>query len=417
MRRSAFLLVKFQIVILIAVISLMTVLMPMFVPAMRESASTVTYTAVGCIFSSLVGGYLLRSVRNYPGVEDAYYAVPAFLVAYSLLILVLVLARVPYSRLLLISAFSANILVSVAISAFSRRHILHHIGVVAFGDYQRLIETPGVQWRLLKDVDTSLHGLDSVSADLWCDLPDEWERKLASLALRGIPVYHAKHLRESLTGKVEVEVLSENNFGTLSPLYAYMTVKHACDWIMALLVLIVATPMLLIIGLMIKSDSPGPVVFRQIRIGYQGRPFWMFKFRTMTIAAADPDIALDAAMTKDNDQRITQIGRFLRRSRLDELPQLFNILRGQMSWIGPRPEAEVLSRWYENEIPFYRYRHIVRPGITGWAQVNQGHVADVQQVREKLHFDFYYIKNFSFWIDAIVVIRTVKTMMTGFGSR
>jgi lipopolysaccharide/colanic/teichoic acid biosynthesis glycosyltransferase len=99
------------------------------------------------------------------------------------------------------------------------------------------------------------------------------------------------------------------------------------------------------------------------------------------------------------------------------LPQLFNVLRGEMSWIGPRPEAEILARWYENEIPFYRYRHIVRPGITGWAQVHQGHVAHVDEVREKLHFDFYYIKNFSLWVDVIVVARTIRTILTGFGSR
>ena len=127
--------------------------------------------------------------------------------------------------------------------------------------------------------------------------------------------------------------------------------------------------------------------------------------------------ARDAAMTKDGDQRITRVGKWLRHSRIDELPQILNVLRGEMSWIGPRPEAEVLSRWYEHEIPFYRYRHIVRPGITGWAQVHQGHVATVYQVREKLHFDFYYIKNFSPWIDLVVVARTIRAIATGFGSK
>ncbi|HTG37985.1 sugar transferase, partial [Sphingomonas sp.] len=114
---------------------------------------------------------------------------------------------------------------------------------------------------------------------------------------------------------------------------------------------------------------------------------------------------------------VTRIGRFLRQSRIDELPQLINVLKGEMSWIGPRPEASVLSQWYESKIPFYRYRHIVRPGITGWAQVHQGHVANVDEVTEKLHYDFYYIKQFSLWIDLIIVGRTIRTMMTGFGAR
>jgi len=125
----------------------------------------------------------------------------------------------------------------------------------------------------------------------------------------------------------------------------------------------------------------------------------------------------DSAMTKEGDNRITSIGHFLRHSRIDELPQLVNVLKGEMSWIGPRPEAMILSRWYEQEIPFYRYRHIVRPGITGWAQVSQGHVVEVTDVTSKLYYDFYYIKNYSLWIDILIVIRTIRTMMTGFGAK
>jgi lipopolysaccharide/colanic/teichoic acid biosynthesis glycosyltransferase len=127
--------------------------------------------------------------------------------------------------------------------------------------------------------------------------------------------------------------------------------------------------------------------------------------------------AVRGAMTMSNDSRITRVGRLLRRTRLDELPQIINILRGEMSWIGPRPEAEPLSRWYEAELPFYRYRHIVPPGITGWAQVNQGHVSDLNQVMDKLHYDFFYIKNFSPWLDALIVVKTVQTVISGFGSK
>ena len=122
-------------------------------------------------------------------------------------------------------------------------------------------------------------------------------------------------------------------------------------------------------------------------------------------------------MTGALDPRITRVGGFLRKSRIDELPQVFNILAAQMSWIGPRPEALVLSSWYTGEIPFYRYRHVVRPGISGWAQVSQGHVAHVDEVHEKLQYDFFYIKYFSPWLDLLILFRTVKTMATGFGAR
>ncbi|MFV0624659.1 sugar transferase [Sphingomonas sp. ac-8] len=416
--RSLAFLLRFQVLLLIAIIVFLSMFLPIVFPSMRDSPTTLLYSAASCSIASSIGIYILRGIRNYPGVEESFYAVPAFCVAYGILLVMLILFRIPYSRLLLTSAFAASILVSFVIHTLLRRRILLRIGVVKEGEYARLIETPGVEWRLLDTPDAPLEGLNSVSVDLWSDLSDEWERKLASLALQGIPVYHSKHLRESLTGRVEIERISENNFGTLSPLYAYMTAKHAFDWIAALVALVALLPLLIVVGIVIRLDSSGPVIFRQTRIGYRGRPFKVYKLRTMTVARhVDQSAVRDAAMTKDNDQRITGIGRFLRHSRVDELPQLINVLRGEMSWIGPRPEAEILSRWYESEIPFYHYRHIVRPGITGWAQVHQGHVADVAQVREKLNFDFYYIKNFSLWIDFIVVMRTIRTMLTGFGSR
>jgi lipopolysaccharide/colanic/teichoic acid biosynthesis glycosyltransferase len=126
---------------------------------------------------------------------------------------------------------------------------------------------------------------------------------------------------------------------------------------------------------------------------------------------------LHAAITSKDDDRITRVGAVLRNYRIDELPQIFNILKFQMSWIGPRPEAEVLSVWYTSELPFYRYRHVVKPGISGWAQVNQGHVAEVEQVHRKLQYDFYYIKYFSPWLDLLILFRTIKTMLTGFGAK
>jgi lipopolysaccharide/colanic/teichoic acid biosynthesis glycosyltransferase len=187
---------------------------------------------------------------------------------------------------------------------------------------------------------------------------------------------------------------------------------------MAALVLgIILIPLFVITGFAIRLSSPGPALFRQTRIGYRGQPFTVYKFRTMRMAVAEDSDHRSLAMTQTDDQRIFPLGKFLRKSRLDELPQIINVLRGEMSWIGPRPEVVVLSQWYEGEIPFYRYRHIVRPGIAGWAQVLQGHVSEVDDVRSKLHYDFYYIKNFSLWIDILIVMRTVRTMITGFGSK
>jgi lipopolysaccharide/colanic/teichoic acid biosynthesis glycosyltransferase len=170
-----------------------------------------------------------------------------------------------------------------------------------------------------------------------------------------------------------------------------------------------------LIALAIRLDSKGPALFRQKRVGHAGSRITVYKFRTLHVVDVEDERC--AAMTRDDDDRITRIGKVLRTLRIDELPQIFNSLMWQMSWIGPRPEAEVLSVWYTSEIPFYRYRHVVKPGISGWAQVNQGHVAQVDEVHRKLQYDFYYIKYFSPWLDILILFRTIKTMLTGWGAR
>ena len=221
---------------------------------------------------------------------------------------------------------------------------------------------------------------------------------------------------ESLSGRVEIEHLSENTLGSLNPNHVYLKVKEFVDWIAAALALALLWPVLALIAVALKLDSRGPAFFIQERRGYRGQTIQVVKFRTMKVGAEAAG-SRDMAMTQEGDPRITRLGRILRKTRLDELPQIINILKGEMSWIGPRPEAIALSDWYEAELPFYRYRHIVKPGISGWAQVNQGHVAEVDQVLEKLHYDFYYIKNFSLWLDLLILLKTVETVITGKGAR
>jgi lipopolysaccharide/colanic/teichoic acid biosynthesis glycosyltransferase len=174
-----------------------------------------------------------------------------------------------------------------------------------------------------------------------------------------------------------------------------------------------------ILGALIKADSAGSAFFIQERMGFRGKTFRMIKFRTMRERDPIEEAAAkrEDAITKSEDDRITRLGRFLRKTRMDELPQIFNVLSGQMSIIGPRPEACSLSDWYEAELPFYSYRHIVRPGITGWAQVNQGHVTEVADVLAKLRYDFYYIKNISLWLDMLIALKTLRVIATGLGAK
>jgi lipopolysaccharide/colanic/teichoic acid biosynthesis glycosyltransferase len=163
----------------------------------------------------------------------------------------------------------------------------------------------------------------------------------------------------------------------------------------------------------IKLESPGPVFYRQMRAGQGGRPFQLLKFRTM-IAGAEADG--QARWARAIDARVTRVGRLLRRTRLDELPQLFNVLRGDMSLIGPRPERPELIAVLEQEIPFYRARLLVKPGLTGWAQVNYGYGRSVEDARVKLEYDLYYIKQQSIWLDLVILFRTVEVVLGMKGS-
>ena len=374
-------------------------------------------TLIGSVIAIFLGTWLFRSITTYPGAEASTYILPVFSTAYGVLAIVLVLGRLDYSIPVLVAGYLISLLWFYWVMGVLRRRQSLRIGMVPMSTPYQLPEMTGVQWILIGLDGNELSGLDAVTADLRQDLPDEWDRKLTDFALAGVPVYHFKHLIESLTGRVDLEHLSENSFGSLSPVSAYMTFKHFVDWVAAFVLLIILMPFFIIIATAIKVSSPGPALFNQTRIGYRGRPFRIYKFRSMRVSSGSHCDNRTQAITQADDLRIFPLGRILRKSRLDELPQLINILKGEMSWIGPRPEVVVLSRWYETEIPFYRYRHIIRPGIAGWAQVSQGHVAEVDDVRSKLHYDFYYIKNYSLWIDVLITMRTIRTMVTGFGSK
>ena len=371
---------------------------------------------VGMSVAVTISLYLLRNMSFFPGIRAGYFVLPCVMAGYAMVFSVLLFLRVDYSRAMLLGslvAFTGWLYLTYFLSA---RGGGLRIAVAPFGDGLALTNVPGVEWVVLSNPVEAQGRCDALVADFRHDLPEKWESYLAESALRGIPVLHVKQLRETLTGRVEIEHLSENNFGSLVPFMAYLRLRRVLDFVTALVAAVVLSPVILITAALIKLETPGPAFFRQTRMGYRGKSFRVVKFRTMR-HGLNPSDKREAAITQHRDERITPLGRFLRQTRIDELPQIYNIVRGEMSWIGPRPEAEVLSRWYETELPFYRYRHIVPPGITGWAQVNQGHVADLEQVTYKLQYDFYYIKNFSPWLDALIAAKTMLVMLTGRGSR
>jgi lipopolysaccharide/colanic/teichoic acid biosynthesis glycosyltransferase len=178
--------------------------------------------------------------------------------------------------------------------------------------------------------------------------------------------------------------------------------------------LIVLAPVMALVAVAIALDSPGPVIFRQERLGRAGRPFTLFKFRSMYVGA-DRDAQPSPAQRRD--PRITRVGRWLRRTRLDELPQLFNILRGDMYFVGPRPFVANQEEDCARHIPFYRQRWAVKPGATGWAQVQRGYCVTLEDNAEKLAYDLYYIKNISLGLDLLILFKTLKILLLGRGGQ
>jgi lipopolysaccharide/colanic/teichoic acid biosynthesis glycosyltransferase len=384
-------------------------------PGMLLEPATLNGLA-GNVMAIIIAFWLRLSIETYPGIRRSSVILPAALSGHGTVVVWFVLTRFPYDRLGLAAGFLLHVAWLYLLYIYGDRKVRRRIAVVPFGAIQHLQQIDSVDWMQLRRPRLSdTRACNAIVADFGADLPDEWEAFLADAALDGRIVYQVKQLQESLTGRVELEQLSENSFGSLLPARGYFYMKGLVDFLWAVAMLPLALPLMGLIALAIRADSAGPVLFRQKRVGHAGRPIVIYKFRTMRPVAMEDERR--AAMTQDDDDRITGLGRSLRQLRLDELPQFFNILKWQMSWIGPRPEAEVLSRWYTREIPFYRYRHVVKPGISGWAQVNQGHVAEVDEVHRKLQYDFYYIKYFSPWLDLLILFRTIKTMLTGFGSR
>ncbi|MDM7324535.1 MAG: sugar transferase [Thermus sp.] len=234
-------------------------------------------------------------------------------------------------------------------------------------------------------------------------------------SLRGLPVWHVATVYERFTGRV----LLDQDAGLQEGLWAvagvdrrpYMLFKRVWETLLVLAFSPFLLLAILLVSLLVYLDLGRPVIFSQERVGLGGKVFRAYKFRTMR---GTPRAGVYAGDEKD---RITPLGRFLRRYRLDELPQFWNVLKGDMSLIGPRPEQKVLVEAYSAEIPLYCFRHVVRPGITGWAQVYHGYAEGKEGTWDKLSYDLFYVKHFSFWLDVRILIRTAWVVVTGFGAK
>jgi lipopolysaccharide/colanic/teichoic acid biosynthesis glycosyltransferase len=238
-------------------------------------------------------------------------------------------------------------------------------------------------------------------------------QRLLDCQSMGVSVIPMVTLYAALTGRVPVEhVRNEwmlpNALGGGQQSLGYRTFVRLVDWTFCLLIGLALAPLGPLIALAIKLESPGPVLYWQMRAGQAGSPFWLVKFRSMVVGA---EVDTGAQWAAESDPRTTRVGWFLRRTRLDELPQVWNVLRGEMHLIGPRPERPEFVAQLEEAIPFYRSRLVVKPGLTGWAQVNYRYGNTVEDARVKLEYDLFYAKNRSVWLDLQILARTAVTMV------
>jgi sugar transferase (PEP-CTERM system associated) len=241
--------------------------------------------------------------------------------------------------------------------------------------------------------------------------------KLLGMKMEGVAFDHLASVYEEYTGKIAISnlrpswLIFSSGFRKTRPLIA---MKRSLDVLAAFIGLVLALPLMAIVAAAIKLTSKGPALYHQTRVGQRGRPFTIHKFRSMRV---DAEVGTGAVWASKADDRITTVGRFLRKTRFDELPQLWNVLRGDMSFVGPRPERPEFVDDLTKAIPFYGERHVVKPGLTGWAQVCYTYGASVEDAMEKLQYDLYYIKNLSIALDLFIIFKTIKTVLLGSGAQ
>lgn len=360
---------------------------------------------------ALTGAHVaLRQVSMLAFAADKALVLPAFLGNYFVFFSAASLLRLPFLRYVAVASFVCAIVWYFAVVMLRSRSGMPRLAFVGGMPRDPLLAGAQIDWTVLSTSDLAGE-ISGVVFDKSQPMSPHAEKLLGKAVLNGLPVYEASDFSEMLSGRVSLATHPIEYFGLLMPSRPLLRVKRLADLVVVIPGIVLALPVIALASLLIRLESPGAALFRQPRMGYKGEVFVCYKLRSMRSDVPGP------AFTEAEDPRITRVGRFIRKWRIDELPQLFNVLRGDMSFIGPRPEAVSLATMYQAEIPYYAYRHSVRPGITGWAAVNQGNVALADEARRKLEYDFYYIKHCSVWLDILVILLTVRTVLTGFGSR
>jgi exopolysaccharide biosynthesis polyprenyl glycosylphosphotransferase len=337
--------------------------------------------------------------------------IPVLLLVLLVVLSLAVRAGAMPSRVLIIGAtpLARHLAAEIAVAHY-RRH-----SVVGIVDDAPVVDPP-LETRLAGPLASLASIIEELRPDrIVVTLADRRGRlpmgELLDARVRGVVVEDGVEFYERLTGKIAIEALTPSNLiasRDFRKSHFDLAFGHAVSVVVSLTALILLAPLLAAIALAITLDSPGPVLFVHDRIGFRGRRVKLLKFRTMR-----PADGPTSEWVRDNGHRITRLGKWLRKYRLDELPQLINVLRGELNVVGPRPHPVSNFALFSKEIPYYSLRAVVRPGLTGWAQVRQGYANSLEEETEKMRYDLYYIKHMSAWLDLRILWQTVRIVISG----
>lgn len=398
------------------------------------------YFVVFMILSSLYtfGSYDLDSEESY--LSMALRQAIAVLISSVIVVSLIYFSRSDVAGILGRGVLLGSFLSFFFVSMIFKISVLQYIKILKDSWRWLVIGSDGLIGRLKKDINSNgpigyiesiVQNQDHIELDLTEPLKSNWSgliiatkshlsseitKVLLHKKLDGLLVLDLTQLYEKFWKKIPVFFIEDRWFLTIdgfsiSSNKVGLRFKRLFDILISFLVLLVTWPLMLITYFLIKLESHGPAIFTQTRTGKDGHEFSIYKFRSMYLDAEKDGVKWAQA----NDSRVTKLGKYLRLFRIDELPQLFNVLRGDMSFIGPRPERPEFNEMLEKQIPYYQLRHLVRPGITGWAQVQYPYGASIEDAIEKLQFDLYYIKNYSFILDLKILLKTVKVILFGKG--
>jgi exopolysaccharide biosynthesis polyprenyl glycosylphosphotransferase len=362
---------------------------------------------------------MLRSL-HLPAVEGNSLVGLSVTLAFVILLAGFAVLRVEYSRVALVISYFATL---VWTWSGYRLFVRNYVPVFGYSDegtlaqLEKILNMPGAappsanRFEHIRSLFEATR-CDALMVDRNATADPERTRLLSQLKLSHVRMYSVERIGEMLTGRVGLAHIDENFLDDYAKHYFYGFFKRLLDIVAVIVLSPLALPLSVLVGLAVRLESKGPAIFRQTRVGVFGRAFVMLKFRSMT---TDDDAP--AQFAKRQDPRVTRVGRVIRKYRLDEIPQLWNVLKGDMSLIGPRPEQVPMVDQFSQSIPYYPYRHLVRPGLSGWAQVQQGYVGTHEETVTKLSYDLYYVKHCSFALDFLIALKTLRTLLTGYGAR